>query len=57
MTWRRKILLLLAGSAGALLLAIAVCPRPSLYGDTGFSAAAVDREGRLLRLALAEDER
>ena len=41
----------------AVALAVALCPRPSLYGDIDFSAAVEDRNGRLLRLALADDER
>ena len=51
---------LLAG-AGALLciaaLGLVLCPKPLLYGDKTFSTAVTDREGRLMRLALADDER
>jgi len=43
--------------SGAVAVAIALCPKPPLYGDVGFSAAVEDRNGRLLRLALADDER
>lgn len=46
-----------SGLAAAGWLALALCPKPSLYGDTTFSAAVLDRQGRLLRLALADDER
>ncbi|MEN7342125.1 MAG: penicillin-binding protein 1C [Pseudomonadota bacterium] len=46
----------LAGLAAGLLLVL-FCPKPSLYGDTSFSVAVLDRDGRLLRLALADDER
>ena len=41
----------------AVAAAIALCAKPPLYGDVGFSAAVEDRNGRLLRLALADDER
>jgi penicillin-binding protein 1C len=43
--------------AGAVALLVALCPRSSLYGETRFSSAVEDRNGRLLRLALAEDDR
>jgi len=56
-TGRRKILLSTAGLAAIGLLALAVCPKPDLYGGTTFSSAITDRNGRLLRLALADDER
>ena len=46
-----------SGLAVAGWLALALCPKPSLYGDATFSAAVLDRQGRLLRLALADDER
>jgi penicillin-binding protein 1C len=39
------------------LLVIAFCPRPDLYGDTDFSTAIQDRNGKLMRLALANDDR
>ncbi|HEX5787008.1 MAG TPA: penicillin-binding protein 1C, partial [Woeseiaceae bacterium] len=39
------------------LVALCLCPKPSLYGDTPFSTAVEDRGHRLLRLALAGDER
>ena len=57
MTRRRKILLGGAGVTGALLLALLFCPRPDLYGGKSFSSAVTDRDGRLMRLALADDER
>lgn len=43
--------------AGALALFVAFCPRPPLYGDAHFSSAVYDRDGKLLRLALAADDR
>ena len=46
-----------SGLAVAGWLALALCPKPALYGDATFSAAVLDRQGRLLRLALADDER
>lgn len=33
------------------------CPKPDLYGDTPFSTAVYDSQGRLLRLTLAADGR
>ena len=46
-----------SGLLAAGWLALALCLKPSLYGDATFSAAVLDRQGRLLRLALADDER
>lgn len=45
--------------ASLLLAALAwlFCPQPSLYGDTGFSTAVFAKNGELLRLSLAPDER
>ena len=57
MTRRRKLALGLAATAGTVLLAVLLCPRPALYGDAGFSTAIVDRNGRLMRLTLADDDR
>lgn len=45
------------GLVAAGWLALALCPKPSLYGEATFSAAVLDRQGRLLRLALADDQR
>jgi penicillin-binding protein 1C len=39
------------------LFLIAFCPKPALYGNTSFSMAVQDRDGKLMRLALAEDDR
>ncbi len=39
------------------VLSVFCCPKPSLYGDATFSTAIEDRDHRLLRLALADDER
>ena len=57
MNKRRAILYSVSALLAAGLLALAFCPKPSLYGDATFSAAVLDREGRLLRLALADDDR
>lgn len=54
---RRLIGLVGAVFACAAAVALVVCPKPSLYGDTAFSTAVMARDGRLLRLALAGDER
>lgn len=47
--------LLLAGLLGGGVWLL--CPKPALYGEAGFSTAVFDRDGGLLRLALASDER
>lgn len=49
-------------SAGLLclivpLLLLALLPAPPLYGDQGYSSALYDRDGNLLRLTLAPDQR
>lgn len=41
----------------ALFFSWLLLPKPSLYGDTTFSSAVWSRNGDLLRLTLAEDER
>ena len=57
MSLRRAIAFGGSGLAVAGWLALALCPKPALYGDATFSAAVLDRQGRLLRLALADDQR
>ena len=57
MTLRRTLFYSLSVMTLAGAMIIAFCPRPELYGDVEFSAAAEDRHGRLLRLALANDDR
>lgn len=54
--WRR---LALAGGLFVIAVAIAylACPKPTLYGDVSWSRAYLDRNGELLRLSLASDER
>lgn len=51
----------LAQIAAALLvlaaLAWLLAPKPSLYGEVGFSSAVFDRDNQLLRLTLAPDQR
>jgi penicillin-binding protein 1C len=56
-TLRRKVTYGFAGVIACTLLAIAFCPRPDLYGNTRFSTAIQDRNGKLMRLALADDDR
>ncbi|MEO1035288.1 MAG: penicillin-binding protein 1C [Pseudomonadota bacterium] len=41
----------------ALTVAWLLIPKPTLYGDVTFSTVIDDRNGELLRLALADDER
>ena len=57
MTAKRGALSLALGLLGLALGVYGLCPRPSLYGDTGFSTALQDRNGVLLRLGLADDQR
>jgi penicillin-binding protein 1C len=54
---RRAILYSALALTGAVVLLVTFCPPPSLYGDFHFSSAVEDRNGKLLRLALANDER
>jgi len=56
-TRRRKLLFAGVSASIAAALVIALCPRPQLYGDISFSSAVQDRNGKLLRLALAGDDR
>lgn len=42
---------------GGTALLIALCPKPAIYGDLGFSVAVEDRNGQLLGLGLADDDR
>ena len=42
---------------GAFALVIVLVPKPHLLDDTSFSPCYVDRNGELLRLGLAEDDR
>ncbi len=43
--------------AAAFAIVIAVVPKPRLLDETSFSPCYVDRNGKLLRLGLAEDDR
>jgi len=54
---RRKCLFGAAGLAAIAVLVLVLCPKPDLYGGTTFSTAVTDRHGRLMRLALAGDDR
>src|SRR5271155_4515884 len=42
---------------GAFLLVIVLVPKPHLLDETSFSPCFVDRNGKLLRLGLADDDR
>lgn len=56
----RRRTLLRRGGATLIVVALlcwALAPKPSLYGDTGFSAAVYASDGTLLRLTLAPDQR
>lgn len=56
--YRRVRLLGAALLAASLVAAVYLgCPRPDLYGDTSWSRAYLDRNGELLRLSLAADDR
>lgn len=57
MTRRRKILCTFGALLASGLLVLAFCPKPDLYSHTDFSTAILDRNGELLRLATASDER
>jgi penicillin-binding protein 1C len=48
---------LIAVTFGAFALVIAVVPKPHLLDETSFSPCYVDRNGKLLRLSLAADDR
>lgn len=53
----KKALWLLGGVVLAILSAYLFCPKPELVQFTSYSKAFFDREGKLLRITLAEDER
>ena len=57
MTLRRKFFCGCVGISACAALAIGFCPTPELYGNTSFSSAVLDRDGKLMRLALASDDR
>jgi penicillin-binding protein 1C len=42
---------------GVIVLFFALIPRPHLLDETSFSSCYLDRDGKLLRLGLAEDDR
>ena len=46
-----------AVALGGLVLAVVLVPKPHLIDQTSFSPCYVDRNGKLLRLGLAEDDR
>ncbi len=55
--WLKPVLNLTAFAVGNIVLWLALLPRPHLLDDTSFSSCYLDREGHLLRLALADDDR
>jgi membrane carboxypeptidase/penicillin-binding protein PbpC len=55
--WLSLPLRCLAVAGAAFALVIALVPKPHLLDRASFSPCYVDREGRLLRLGLAEDDR
>ena len=55
--WLIPALRLAAFAAVNVVLWLALLPRPHLLEDTSFSSCYLDRDGRLLRLSLAEDDR
>ena len=55
--WLRPALRLAAFAAGNVVLWLALLPRPHLLDDTSFSSCYLDRDGHLLRLGLADDDR
>jgi penicillin-binding protein 1C len=54
---RSRVVRALAITIVAATAVVAFCPRPSLYGDVSFSSVFSDRNGELLRLTLAGDDR
>ena len=57
MKLRRTLLWFSATAVFAVVMAVVLCPKPTLYGELDFSAGVQDKNGTLLRLALADDER
>src|ERR1700735_4385343 len=57
--WRiaRTVLWRGAFALGAMALTLAATPKPHLLDTTSFSPCYVDRNGKLLRLCLADDDR
>jgi penicillin-binding protein 1C len=56
-TWLGRLAKLGAVAAVALVIVLALVPRPRLLDGADFSPCFVDRDGRLLRLGLAQDDR
>jgi penicillin-binding protein 1C len=53
----RPLLKAFLACAAMFALTIAVMPKPHLLDETSFSPCYVDRNGKLLRLGLADDDR
>jgi penicillin-binding protein 1C len=55
--WWKPVLRLAAFGLGVIVLFFAILPKPHLLDETSFSSCYLDRDGKLLRLSLAEDDR
>ena len=55
--WIKPVVRLAAFGLGVALLFLALIPKPHLLDETSFSSCYLDRDGNLLRLGLAEDDR
>ncbi|MEM8814267.1 MAG: penicillin-binding protein 1C [Pseudomonadota bacterium] len=57
MSRRRRLMAGTLAVSLAALLALVLSPKPALYAGVTFSTAVTDRNGRLMRLTLADDDR
>jgi penicillin-binding protein 1C len=55
--WLKPVLRLAGFGLGVIVLFFALIPKPHLLDETSFSSCYLDRDGKLLRLSLAEDDR
>jgi penicillin-binding protein 1C len=55
--WIKPALRLAGFGLGVIVLMLALIPKPHLLDETSFSSCYLDRDGNLLRLSLAEDDR
>jgi penicillin-binding protein 1C len=55
--WIKPVLRLAGFGLGVIVLFFALIPKPHLLDETSFSSCYLDRDGKLLRLGLAEDDR
>jgi penicillin-binding protein 1C len=56
-SWIKPALRLAGFGLGVIVLFLALVPKPHLLDETSFSACYLDRDGNLLRLGLAADDR